>query len=66
MTAALQAGIFRKQSLAKGFQRLLVIFHFVSSRTGVELDLVRRARLRMVLQRLLKCRVGIVEFLLLI
>ena len=49
MPLALQTDIPRKQCLTKRFQRLAVIFQFISSRTCIELEFVFSARFRMCL-----------------
>ena len=61
MALALQPLIGRKQSLTERFERLAVFLHLISSRAGIEIELVRGAILRMCLERLLKLGVGIVE-----
>lgn len=40
MTLALQAGVGREQSLAKGFQRFSIFVRLVSGRAGIELQLI--------------------------
>ena len=46
MALALQVRIFRKQRLAEGLHRLVVVLHFVSRRAGIELNPIGLPRAR--------------------
>ena len=61
---ALETGIPRKQRLAKGLERLVVILQPVCGRARIELDFIRCLRLRMLFQRLRKLLIGILKFFL--